>query len=122
VLDLKYHWSVYTLSALVPLILVNGRHIPARWGRNVIPVPPGQSHVHIHVPYPLLSRIGAVDTTVWLGPGETVELEYRAPMWMLSSGALGPAPQKWPGKAYLYLVLVIWLILMLIITLSLVVD
>src|SRR5690606_16399391 len=76
VLDLKHHWLGFMLSMITPMISVNGHLMPGRWGRNMIPVPPGQSHVHIHLPYLLPPRIGPADTTVWLRPGEVVELEY----------------------------------------------
>src|SRR5690606_37749848 len=104
-------------SMITPMISVNGHLMPGRWGRNMIPVPPGQSHVHIHLPYLLPPRIGPADTTVWLRPGEVVELEYRAPLWAFSRGALGPAPQQWPGKAVIYILVALlglWLVLMLI--------
>jgi hypothetical protein len=38
------------------------------------------------------------DTGRGLGPpGQFVELEYRAPLFSFSRGALGPPPQRYPG-------------------------
>jgi len=89
------------MRMVTPVISVNGCPVPARWGRNEVPVPPGRSRVHVHLPSAFPSQVGAADAAVWLRPGETVELEYRAPMWAFSRGALGPAPQKWPGRGAL---------------------
>src|SRR5690606_16849342 len=72
-------------------------HMLGRWGRNTIPLPPGQYHLHVHLPYFLPAQIGPADLTIWLQPGTTLELEYRAPLWAYSRGALGSAPQPWNG-------------------------
>jgi hypothetical protein len=32
-----------------------------------------------------------------VAPGQTVELEYRTPMWAFSAGSLGTPPQKYNG-------------------------
>ncbi len=69
----------------------------ARWGRNVIPVSPGQYQVHLHVPYFLPPKVGPADFTTVVAPGQTTELEYRCPLWTFSRGSLGPPPQKYNG-------------------------
>jgi hypothetical protein len=82
-----------------PKLFVNGYEVPAVWGRNVIPMPPGRHHVHVHVPFLLPPRIGPTDITVTTAPGQVVELEYREPHWSFSRGSLGPPPQKSQGLA-----------------------
>ncbi|MFF4774265.1 hypothetical protein ACFY05_15520 [Microtetraspora fusca] len=94
---MKRHWLSFTLALITPKIVLNGHQMPGRWGRNVIPLPPGQYHLHLHLPYLLPPQIGPADLAIWLQPGTTLELEYRAPVWAFSRGALGPAPQPWNG-------------------------
>ncbi|WP_205314774.1 hypothetical protein [Nonomuraea lactucae] len=95
---MRRHWIGFMLSMITPKIILNGHQTLGRWGRNTIPLPPGQYHLHIHLPYFLPPQIGPADLTVLLQPGMALELEYRAPMWAYSRGALGPAPQPWNGK------------------------
>ncbi|WP_212746359.1 hypothetical protein, partial [Nonomuraea sp. KC401] len=97
VLDVKRHWATVMFALITPWIVLNGRPTQGRWGRNVIPLPPGQYHLHVHLPYLLPAQIGPADLTLWLQPGMASELEYRAPVWAYSRGALGPAPN--PGTA-----------------------
>ncbi|MFI7708948.1 hypothetical protein [Nonomuraea sp. NPDC049480] len=117
VLDVKRHWLGVMLAMITPNIILNGHQMLGRWGRNTIPLPPGQYHLHVHLPYFLPAKIGPADLTVWLQPGMALELEYRAPMWAYSRGALGPAPQPWNGKGCMIALLAIaggWLALLLI--------
>ncbi|WP_156325851.1 hypothetical protein [Nonomuraea sp. SBT364] len=97
VLDVKRHWFGFALSMITPSIVLNGHRMLGRWGRNVIPLPPGQYHLHVHLPYLLPAQIGPADLTIWLQPGAALDVEYRAPVFAYSRGALGPAPQPWNG-------------------------
>jgi hypothetical protein len=80
-----------------PVVEINGYRVPAVWGRNMIPVPPGRHQVHVHTPYFLPSRVGPADVTVDVAAGQLVELEYRSPLVVFLGGALGAPPQKYPG-------------------------
>lgn len=93
----KFMWLAWFFFFIKPKIFVNGRQVAGAWGRTMIPVQPGQHHVHVHVPYFLPSRIGPADLTVPVQPGQTAELEYRAPLWSFSAGSLGPPPQEYKG-------------------------
>jgi hypothetical protein len=97
VLDLKYFPLAFIFMLIKPKIAINGREMTGQWGRNVIPVPPGQHHVHVHVPYFLPPQVGPADLQVPLQQGQTAELEYRAPVWAFARGAIGPGPQQWNG-------------------------
>ncbi len=91
-----------------PNIVIDGQQVPqTNWGRMVIPVPPGQHHVHVHTPYLLPSRVGPADLVVNVPPGPPVELEYRTPMWAFSAGSLGTPPQKYNGMWVLWISLAI---------------
>lgn len=95
VVDLKHHWAAVLLAMIAPKLSLDGERIPVRWGRNEIPVRPGRHHLRIHVRW--IGRAGEAAVPVSLDPGETVELEYRAPLTVFHDGALGPAPQPWNG-------------------------
>lgn len=97
-LTTKFMVLAWIFFFIKPKVFVNGHQVPAVWGRNVIPVQPGQHQLHVHVPYFLPSKVGPADLTVPIQPGQPpVELEYRAPLWMFSRGSLGPPPQKYNG-------------------------
>jgi hypothetical protein len=94
----KWFPLAFILALFKPYIAVDGQQYPQQgWGRTIIPVPPGQHHVHVHVPYWLPPKLGPADLPVVLSPGQTLELEYRAPSFAFSPGALGNPPQPWNG-------------------------
>lgn len=97
VLDLKYFPLNFIFALFKPKVAINGHEFPARWGRNAIPMPAGHHHVHVHVPYILPPQIGPADLQVPLQQGQSVELEYRAPVFAFSRGAMGAGPQPWNG-------------------------
>ena len=85
-------------ATVKPKIVVDGVEMPVKgWGRTALPVTPGQHQVHVHTPYFFPRRAGRADYTVDVPPGQFVELEYRAPLFSFSRGALGPPPQRYPG-------------------------
>jgi len=110
---LKYHWMAFLLGLFKPRLHVNGHQVANGWGRHVIPVPPGQYHVNVYVPYLLPPRIGPADLGVNVYPGQTVELEYRAPMINFMKGALGTPPQKYPGMTASIVISVVALLFVL---------
>lgn len=87
-----------------PRIVVDGHEHSGRWGRNELPVTPGQHQVQVWVPYPLPRR-GPADAQVTVPPGGTVELEYRVPLWPFLHGSLGPPPQHHRGAWITLLIL-----------------
>jgi hypothetical protein len=90
----------WAFALLKPKVVVNGAEMPTTgWGRTFVPTPPGQYHVHVHVPYFLPRRIGPADIAVNVASGQWVELEYKAPVWNFSPGSLGPPPQAPNGLA-----------------------
>lgn len=93
----RYHWLGALLALLKPELHVDGHLAGRGWGRTVVPVAPGQHYVHVHIPYFLPQRMGPADLGVTVQPGQTVEVEYRAPMVAFINGALGAPPQKYPG-------------------------
>ncbi|MEV8504751.1 hypothetical protein AB0368_07975 [Actinoplanes sp. NPDC051475] len=112
-LTVKYHPLAFMLGLFKPQVEINGHPAANAWGRTVLPVVPGQHHVHVHVPYLIPSRIGVADLGIAVHPGQTVELEYRAPMIVFMGGALGTPPQKYPGMAATIALMVVSLVLLL---------
>jgi hypothetical protein len=116
VVDIKHHPLAFAFTLVTPKITINGHQVLGRWGRNALPLPPGQHQLRIHLPYFLPSEVGPAALNVPVQPGQSVELEYRAPMWAFSPGALGPPPQQWNGMTALLVVLAIPIALLLILT------
>jgi hypothetical protein len=109
----RYTWMTFVLALFKPYLAIDGRQVPAYWGRNVVPVAPGQHHVHVHVPYLLPRRVGTAETVVSVYPGQVAELEYRAPAIALLDGAIGPAPQKYRGMPAAIALMIVPLVLLL---------
>jgi hypothetical protein len=102
-LTTKFFPLSFIFLLVKPNVTVDGYQVPQNsWGRTVIPVAPGQHAVHVHTPYFLPPKVGPADTVVPVGPGQTVEVEYRAPAWAFSAGSLGPPPQKYNGMWVLW--------------------
>jgi hypothetical protein len=99
---------------------VNGYEMQAwGWGRTVLPLAPGQYHVHVYTPYFFPSRVGPADYTAVVSPGQFAELDYRAPLWTFSRGSLGPPPQRYNGVGVM---IAITAVVVLLIVLSAVVS
>lgn len=98
VVNTQFFPLAWLLFFVKPKIAVDGHEIPVTgWGRAVLPARPGQHHVHVEVPYFLPPKLGPADATAEVRPGQFTELEYKAPLWAFSPGALGTGPQKYNG-------------------------
>lgn len=102
-IDIKYFPLAFLYMLFKPQITINGQQTQGRWGRNEIPLPPGQHQLTIHLPYLIPSEIGRASLMVPVQAGQSVELEYRAPMTVFNAGALGVPPQQWNGMGLLIL-------------------
>ncbi|WP_430781775.1 hypothetical protein [Actinoplanes sp. G11-F43] len=98
-LTARYHWMTFILGLFRPKVAINGHPSDLTWGRTVIPLPAGQYHVGVHVPYLLPPRIGVAETVVPVYPGQVVEVEYRAPVMAWIGGSIGPPPQRYRGMS-----------------------
>ncbi|MEU8796417.1 hypothetical protein [Spirillospora sp. NPDC048819] len=105
VVDIKAHPLAFIYRFFTPVITLNGQRFPGRWGPNALALPPGHHQLGIHIPYLLPPEIGRAGATVPVEPGRQVHLEYRAPLVAFMQGALGAAPQKWPGAVVSYVVI-----------------
>lgn len=104
-LTLKWFPLAWIFGLLKPKVVIDGVEQRLPWGRHVIPVQPGQHHLHVHVPYFLPKQFGKADLPLVLGPGQMAEVEYRTPLYVFQRGALGPAPQKYPGMVAFWIFL-----------------
>lgn len=104
-LTTKYMPLAFMLALFKPTMAIDGHEMAGSWGRTVIPVAPGQHHVHVHIPYFLPPKVGVADLPVMVQPGQVVELEYRAPMIVFMSGSLGAPPQKYNGATAMIVIM-----------------
>lgn len=99
-------------GATRPKVFVDGHErVVGGWGRAVLPVASGQHHVQVYTSYFFPRRAGRADYTAVVGPGQVVELEYKAPLFTFSRGSLGPPPQRYNAVG-LITFLVIMVVLM----------
>jgi hypothetical protein len=108
----RYFPLAFLLALVKPVLIIDGQPVRMHWNDPVVvPVTPGQHHVHVHTPYLLPRRMGKADLVVTAHPGQTVELEYKSPLVVFAGGALGPAPQRYPGMAAFTILMVLTLVL-----------
>ncbi|MEV0900414.1 hypothetical protein [Actinoplanes sp. NPDC049802] len=108
---MRYFPLAFLMQLFRPVLLIDGYPVEAGWRHPVVvPVTPGQHHVHVHVPYLLPRRIGKADLIVLAQPGETVDLEYRAPVVVFADGALGSPPQRYRGMGAMVALLALTLV------------
>lgn len=86
-----------------PKVKFDGYPAPASWDRNVYPMASGRHQVQVAVSY--LWDYGQATSLVDVGPGQSVELFYSAPMINLVAGRIGFEPQRRPGMVGFWLVI-----------------
>lgn len=101
-LDTSFFPLQFVLFLFKPAITINGQVFPAaKWGTNVIDLPPGQYHVQVHTNY--LWQYGNAVATIPVNVGQSVNAFYRAPGTPWGAGAIGPMPQPTPNLAAMWL-------------------
>ncbi|MGN0063700.1 MAG: hypothetical protein ACI379_05615 [Nocardioides sp.] len=111
-IDLTIQGSVLTSNMLTPNVVIDGRHVPAQYGRNVIPVVPGRHHIHLYGEW--MRRYGQADLQVDVQQGAYVPVFYRAPLHQFTTGNIGHEPQPVKGWWVLVLLLVILLAIIVV--------
>lgn len=109
-IDLTIQGSVMTSNMLTPSVVIDGRYVPAHYGRNVIPVVPGRHHVHLYGEW--MRRYGQADLEVDVQQGAYVPVFYRAPLHQFTTGNIGHEPQ--PVKGWWVIALLIVIVLAVI--------
>lgn len=78
----------FVLKAVRPEVSIDGQTNQLRWKSDTsTEVEPGSHDIEVYYPY-LGRKSGAAQTSVTVKDGETVRLDYRAPMVVTSSGKL----------------------------------
>lgn len=75
-------------EAVNPIIEIDGQPYEAKWGVNTFVVTPGQHAIKAYHRWLVFKEAYASTTTVDVGEGETVKLEWR-------TGAAAFRPGKW---------------------------
>ncbi|MFC9554363.1 hypothetical protein ACFTWF_26365 [Rhodococcus sp. NPDC056960] len=96
---------------VTPNARINGFPVPLRWGRNVIPAPPGVHHIQIFVPW--IVEQGKAQITVDNRYQPAPPVYYASPFSSFSRGAIDHRPVKNPGLLGLLLILTPVLVLIL---------
>jgi len=78
-----------------PTAIINGQHVPLRWGENVIPAPPGVHHITIYMQW--LWKVGSAEITVDNTRAPAPPVYYALPYNNFQKGAIGFEPQSNPG-------------------------
>lgn len=113
-ISLRHPTAAFLYRATRPRVLIDDvdANIPD-WGSYRIPVTPGTDHVAVWVPYAVPRRAGRANTSVAVGAGREVQLEYMAPSITFASGSIGsPGEQKSAGFS---LVMVLNLLALLVV-------
>ncbi|GAA1535047.1 hypothetical protein [Nocardioides humi] len=99
------------LSMITPSVQINGYPVPARYGPNVYPMPPGVHTVSAYAQW--MWRYGGASQQVQLAPGQTVDVFYAVPVLTFMAGAMGPTKQRTPGMLAFVLLLVVLVLIVI---------
>lgn len=91
--------SVLTSNVVTPSVRLNGYPVGARYGENLLPVPPGPWQIDVSCPWMWSYGRAALDCQV--AEGQTVPVFYAPPYHAMSRGAIGHTPQSRRGLGVL---------------------
>lgn len=83
------------LGLITPTIKIDGYPVPAKYGENVFPVHPGQHLATGSAQW--MWEYGQAQHPFVVGPGQTAELWYAAPLLTFMKGNMGTTKQKMGG-------------------------
>ena len=84
-----------TSNMIAPSVRLNGYRVPANYGSNVYPVPPGRWHLDVHCNW--LRQYGEAALDCDVAEGQTVPVFYVPPYHMFRGGDIGYESQKRRG-------------------------
>jgi len=90
---------------IAPEVRVNGWPLPPRFGRSMVPVPPGRVRVDVVAQW--TKKYGRATLELQTAPGQVVPVFYAMPYHVFAKGAIGHVKQRRPGLLGLLLPLVI---------------
>jgi hypothetical protein len=99
-LHLTIQGSALTSNMLTPTVVVDGRHLPASYGTNTYPLPPGPHHLQIYAQW--LRKYGQAQMPLNIVAGQQVPVFYRAPLHQFTTGSIGHQKQTAKGKGCLF--------------------
>ena len=112
-LHLTLQGNAATSNMLTPSVHINGHQVPASYGSNTYPLPPGRHHVAIHCQW--MRQYGQAQMPVDIAPGQPTPLFYRAPLHQFTTGSIGHEKQKAKGKGCLFTMLGFFVVLIALI-------
>ncbi|WP_007467740.1 hypothetical protein [Segniliparus rugosus] len=93
--DTGFFWLAWIFALTGVSVSVDGVERIRTWGKQLVVVPPGQHFVEVYTRY--LWPVGRASLPVFVQPGQTVPVFYKAPTIAWLKGAIGHEPQKAPG-------------------------
>jgi len=94
---LRFHLqgSEWTSSWVLPAVTINGGRVPVTYGLNILPVYPGRNVIEAQITW--MRQYGQASFTVDLGPGQSTDVWYTAPLTQFHVGSMGPVKQRRKG-------------------------
>ncbi|HUQ62195.1 MAG TPA: DUF2510 domain-containing protein [Acidimicrobiales bacterium] len=87
----------FILQLVRTRVVVDGRLYELPWGTTVFPVYPGRHRVRVSFKYLFMTDAGANQADVDVTPGQTVEVNYRAPWLVFLKGRMTVGLGYYPG-------------------------
>jgi len=88
-----------------PNVLINGWPVASKFGRTLIPVPPGAVRVDVFALW--TKQYGRASLAFHAAPGQSVPVFYALPYHVFANGAIGHVKQKRPGLAAIVVPLIV---------------
>jgi len=76
------------IHAIRPRLLLDGQEHVITWGEHEFRVSARRHEISVYFPYSELDCCGIASTAIEVLPDETIEIEYRTPLWVTSPGKL----------------------------------
>ena len=94
-LDLTVQGTAGWTAWIAPEVYVNGWILPQKYGRSMVPVPPGRVRVDVVVQW--TKEYGRAALDLQAAPGQVIPVFYATPYHVFAKGAIGHVKQRRPG-------------------------
>ena|SRR2546429_5171184 len=71
-----------------PVVELDGLPFPGKWGKRIIPYPPGRHHIRVFFAYLGQKECGRAEMDIEIPAGGQVKLMYSPPFTIMQAGKL----------------------------------